>query len=486
MKKLLFTAGVYMCLFVTGISQDLDRKISSEDLVQDFETLSYQLKHVHAGLYTYHSPAAFDEIFQSYKNQLSYDMNPLEFYKIIGPLISDIGDVHTEIEPPESFYDRLNTEAKVFPLSVSWIQEKLYILDDFSEEQWDLIGKQVLSINGVDANEVFTFIRKYVPRDGQNLTSPNHALSGVFGQFRNYYASLYGHPETFELSLRDSEGREESVTVKGKKYRAIYDRYDEKYAGVEKESQKPKLAFEIKDQVAILTVKSFHPGQIKDRGQKFKKFFKQSFQSIHASGVKELILDIRGNGGGHESVFIELYRYLSDQAFQAYKQLHTITQTIPNKELYLEKGEIAYIEKQASKKMQKEGELFLSLDEMGTQLITPYKNAFQGKLYVLIDGKSSSAAGDFTGLVQSFDRAVFVGEEAGGNPYMNTAGSVLTLVLPKSGLQILIPVLLYTINNAGTNDGHGVRPDHPIELSIEDVLSKKDKAMDFTFSLIEK
>ena len=122
------------------------------------------------------------------------------------------------------------------------------------------------------------------------------------------------------------------------------------------------------------------------------------------------------------------------------------------------------------------------VDGIGVETIKPKKNSYKGPLVVLINGRTSSAAGDFSGLVKAHDRAIFIGEETGGNPYINTAGVRLTLELPHSKVRMMIPTLKYEVNIDATNDGHGMRPDYPISLSIQDIINQQDKVMEFTLS----
>ncbi len=479
--SLLLAAG----FAITTSGQENHQKIPLGSLLKDFTILKFNLKNVHAGLYNYYSEKEFDSIFDTFESTLKDDLMPLEFYQKIGPLIKAIGDAHTEIEPPESFYDALNKEWPVFPISIKWLNNKLYVIKDFSNENLTLPGDEIVSINGVPSQEVFRNIRKYVPRDGKNLTGPNHTLSGIFGQFRNYYASLYGTPDTFRLQIIKRNGNAETITVAGLKYRAIFDKYDKESTNLKSKAAQKPLQFKIEDNIALLKVKSFHPGQIKEARQNFKKFFRRAFKQIARSETKKMIIDIRGNGGGHESVCIELFSYLTDTPFRAYRQLNTITNKIPDPECYVEQDEIAYLEQWANKKLTRKGNLFLVTDEIGVQYSTPQKPTFRGELLILIDGKTASAAGDFSGLVKKTrNSAVFIGEETGGNPYVNTAGTRLTLLLPNSGLQIIIPTLLYTIEKKTANNGHGILPDYPINLHIDDVLSKNDKVLEFARMLL--
>jgi len=484
-KKLFFTL---LCsfLFFSAFGQQVDQRIAVDDLKKDFEILRSSLEDIHPGLYNYHSKQEFDSIFLAYKQLINSDLQSLEYYLRMGSLLKEIGDVHTDIEPPESYYDSLNNHWQIFPVSVQWVDEKLYVIRDFSDEQTAISGDQILTINGISAQEVFLNIRQYVPRDGYNLTSPNHILSGEFGQFRNFYPAIYGTPDSYQLEVLKSNGNKEWINVNGITYPRIFEKNEESKSIVKNQSPNKHLQFEIRDQVGILKVQSFHPEFIKEGKQKYKKFFKQVFKRIKKSEVEKLIIDIRGNRGGHESVFLELFKYLADKPFSAYRQLSTVTDKVPNREFFLDQGKIAYLEKSAQKRLIKQGDIFVRTGGIGLKTIQPKRKNYQGAVSILIDGRTSSAAGDFSGLVKAHNRAIFIGEETGGNPFINTAGMRLTLELPHSGIRIFIPTLLYTINHTGRNVGQGMQPDYPIELTIEDILSKKDKVLDFALSLAKE
>ncbi|MEO0571498.1 MAG: S41 family peptidase [Bacteroidota bacterium] len=484
MKSFLLPILIFIVFSCPLMGQKLHDKIPFAHLLKDLELLERNLRKVHPGLHTYHSPRSMDSIFKKYRSMISRDMTSMEFYQKVGTLINLIGDAHTEIEPNEAFYDSLNTRWKVFPLSTVWLDKRLFVIEDFSDEKLSLKGKEIVAINGVSSNEIFRHIRQYVPRDGYNLTSPNHTLSGIFGQFRNYYASIYGHPESFNVVVRDNGKNEKNISVRGLKYRRIFDKYDN--ANTPKKPSQEPLQFTIQEGVGILKVRSFHPGQIREAGQNFKKFFKRTFKQIFEQGVQQLVIDIRKNGGGHESVFMELFSHLTDKPFFAYKELSTVTVSVPDKEYYLEQDEISYLERWSKKNLKKIGSKYYSLNEAGTRKVIPNKNAFSGNLMVLIDGRTSSAAGDFSGLIKSYDRATFIGEETGGNPYENNAGTRLTLVLPYSGLQIIIPTLKYVINYNKKNDGRGVYPDHKVNLTIEDLLGNRDKTLGMALKLLKE
>lgn len=118
--------------------------------------------------------------------------------------------------------------------------------------------------------------------------------------------------------------------------------------------------------------------------------------------------------------------------------------------------------------------------------VKPAKNVFKGKVYVLMNGYCVSAAGEFIGHLKSLDRAVFIGEEAGGNPVIFTGGVSLPIDLPHTRITGTIPLQLVEMNVDLKNTGHGVIPDYDIKPSINEVLREEDIQMEFVLALINR
>ena len=79
-----------------------------------------------------------------------------------------------------------------------------------------------------------------------------------------------------------------------------------------------------------------------------------------------------------------------------------------------------------------EGKYFYATSESKPLSIKP--QAFQGKVYVLINGGSFSASCILSSNLQGSKRAVFVGEETGGTYNGTVAGRMPLLELPNSKL----------------------------------------------------
>ena len=120
---------------------------------------------------------------------------------------------------------------------------------------------------------------------------------------------------------------------------------------------------------------------------------------------------------------------------------------------------------------------FHEVGNPATAPIAPVDTPFEGEVFILINEKSASASGDFSGVLQHFNRAKFVGAESGGNANTNTAGTTVRLVLPHSKLEVVVPLLRYTIANDKDNKGRGVLPDYPVSYSAADIIEGNDPVM---------
>jgi C-terminal processing protease CtpA/Prc len=121
-----------------------------------------------------------------------------------------------------------------------------------------------------------------------------------------------------------------------------------------------------------------------------------------------------------------------------------------------------------------------------TGKVTPVKEVFKGRVFVLMNGYSASATGEFIGHLKNINRATFIGEEAGGNPVMFTGGQTLRVNLPHTHMTGFLPRVLVEMNVRMKNNGHGVIPDHEVKPTIKDILEERDVVMEFAFGFIKK
>jgi C-terminal processing protease CtpA/Prc len=116
----------------------------------------------------------------------------------------------------------------------------------------------------------------------------------------------------------------------------------------------------------------------------------------------------------------------------------------------------------------------------------PNKDAFQGKVFVLINGGSFSASSIITAKLKYDKRAVLVGEETGGANDGTVAGFYSYQKLPNSKINLPIGLLLVQPNIDFMNTKKGVTPDVTITESMQDIINKRDPQLDWVRNEIVK
>ncbi|MTB49640.1 S41 family peptidase [Lewinella sp. W8] len=457
-----------------------NKMLSRAQAGQDIDVLHHHLLETHGGVFTYATPDDYQNFFSAAKGKLPDSLRVLELYRILGPLAELLSDAHTKMELPAAFYEYLDTEMRLLPLGVRWMDGQLFIMRDLSAEQQFTLGEELVSINGQSARECFRECLRYQSRDGKSLPGAERQMSNLF---MDYYGFLFGEPEQFTLEIRSADGGLRTLTIPSERWPALEARLEAQRAKSPPFDPAKRFAFELRDQYGYLKVGSFLPRHWKQAGRKPKRFFKSVFADLEEQGVSTLVLDLRNNGGGSEAYFMPLLSYLLDQEFRVYEELSVATLSIPEHQYYPEDN-LRQLEKAARKSLTPRGDRFAEVNDPSVKNTAPREPNFRGKLYVLINEYTYSAAGDFSGVLQHHDRATFIGVETGGSPNVNTAGIANTLHLPNSGIKMRIPLLRYLINNRHDNAGHGLRPDYPVTPTIADVLADRDPVLEKAEALI--
>lgn len=466
MKKILL---ITLSCFFTSVSATAQTNHSKSELIEDLNILKINLEQIHAGLYAYSGKQKIDDWFTKTKEGLKDSLNTFEFFKVVAPLNSIIKNGHTTIH-----YPRFGENFKVIPIQLYKYKTRFYVSGTFRSEYKDLIGKEIIEINGISITEIFDELLPYYTRDGDNLTMPSNNLAHHFGLA---YSLVYGSEPTFSTTFKNETENHEtllkSVLLSGEVL-AHYRTYTE--------TGFPD--FEIKNNVGILTFSSFDESDLKK--DKYKKYLQETFQEIKDKKLQNLVVDVRNNGGGDPIPTQELLSYLLDKEFVMYKEVYTITNKIRDRKHFKNQG-IFWLNLFSWLQVKKINDhKFIRRNKEGSDVYLPKQNNFKGNLYILTNGNSFSATGEFTSFVEHNREAVFIGEEVGGNKIQNTSGMSLLLTLPNSKQRVYVPIVLWEMNVLGANDAHGTIPDYWVKNTIEDELDNTDSVMKFAMDLIEK
>ncbi|MBN1481418.1 hypothetical protein EH223_03535 [candidate division KSB1 bacterium] len=418
-------------------------KYTTDELHDDFKYLRRQLQNIHPQLYLYTAKENFDELFENTLQSINSAKTADDFFRLIAPVVAQARCVHTGIRLADEFLQATSNRKTRLPLDIKYIDNKAYIITDYSHNPAIQAGMQVLSINGMSSSNIWQQLVACIPADGYNQSQKTFVINN---NFSSAYSSYIAHCEQFDLECLTSTGEKMSVRVTaqtpGTLEQAIHQRYPEALT----HNSLPMIMQIInQSKTARLTVKGFWAPD----PEQFMSFLQESFSRLKTENIQNLILDVRGNKGGHPFFAAELLSYLARSEFIYF-------------ELPEEQGEFAPLYKPM-----------------------PYKkDHFTGDIYILMDGGCLSSTGHFLSLVKYHKIATLIGEESGGSFYCND-GSI-QVALPNTKIVLNLPQTTFQTAVDGFEKGDPLLPDFEVKPTLADVLNGQDVVLDYALQLIQK
>ncbi len=410
----------------------VDRVFTIAELQADFQTLRKNLE-AQPGLYFYTNKTDFDRLFDSLYRAIDKPMNAYRFYDLITNLYPAIRNGHTLFLPPPALMAAHSETSLFFPFDVFFVNQRMYVLRNCSDDLSIQVGDEILSINGLSVDTIYQNLMRHQLRDGQNSTYPNWILNQWF---REYFSYHYQLRDAFLLTYAHKTATV-VTTVSPLPKAKIRANRQERYSAVHEPSA---LSFSLDTALhaARLSIRSFDQKVLGE--QSFKQFVGNAFAQMEAAKTQYLVLDLRDNQGGNTAYGKFLLAYLLDEPFRL-----------------VEKGP-------ASGKTQ------------------PQKKTFKGSVYVLVNGGSFSVTAMVVSCLSSKNRSVIIGEETGGSGE-KIVGSASGTTLPFTKIYCEIPKRIWYIRSYDSN-GHGILPDIAVQPEPSDYLNAGDACMEMAERLI--
>ncbi|MFA9211069.1 MAG: S41 family peptidase [Moraxellaceae bacterium] len=215
------------------------------------------------------------------------------------------------------------------------------------------------------------------------------------------------------------------------------------------------------------------------------------------NNVKNIIIDIRENGGGTDPNETILCTYFSKKPFRENVEAYTLTNEIPFPQYYNFNTAIDSLKKIKQKELEDELKMYHNVyknkkwyqNDTFNTFFQPHKNRFEGPLYIIINPNVASAASHFASLAKAYTNAIFVGEETTGGYYEHVGHYSLEYTLPNSKIAFglsMVHVTQDAIPFKSQPKGRGIIPDYEVKQTLKDFLSNTDTQMEFVKKLINE
>ncbi len=439
-KKRLVVLTIFICsIFINLLSSSKSPLFKSTDLEKDLQYLRQVLEENHPKLYKYTSKEDLALLYTEAEKQLKNQdkMSELDFYLLIAPIVESIKCGHTRILLTDRFKEKELSSKHILPIDIKVINKELYILNTITDDSLKIQGKRIKEINGMSSEHLIQKCFKIFPSDGQNETAKEWAMNRMPFSF---LSMLLNFPETYQLTLEDeSIQQDQQIEIKAIPLSDFLKVKQSALTATNNNILDFKL---LKDKsIAILTIKTFQT----IKGINHTEFYKNVFTEIKNNNIKNLVIDLRDNGGGDPENSALLLTYLIEEDF-----------------IYFDKNALGYADYKKS--------------------IKPSDLLFKGESFCFCNGGSFSSSGHFLSLYKMHHVGLIIGEQSGGSYTCNDNSNIFTL--PHSKLRINTARSIYSTQVNPELFTKGLNPDVRVNYTIQDYLNGSDKEFNYLKELL--
>ncbi len=449
-----------------------NKKYPKKQLQEDYTLLRNILEQKHPSIYWYTSKDSMDYYFDAGYNAIQDSMTELQFgWKIIAPLTSVIHCGHTSFNMSKGWNHFIkNKIIPSFPLYLKVWKDTMMVIGNLNRKN-RLInnGSFITSINGMKNEEMINYMFHFLVEDGYSENVNYIRLSSDFPYF---HRNIFGLYKSYQVSYTDTSGNSKNVVVPyfkpasdtTKKKKTIKKRQEIKYTHQEKLKFSRSLQYD--SSLALMTVNSFSKGHL-------KSFFRRSFREMRRKKTKNLVIDIRANGGGDIIKSVFLTKYLRNTPFKVSDTADAVSNTLAPYTRYISHGFFNNIGLLFVTHKEKDGRYHFGYWERHT-FKPKRKNHFNGNIYILTNGLTFSASSIFCNDVKGQENIKLVGEETGGGWYGNSGIMIPDITLPNTKIRVRLPFFRLVQYKHVPIKGTGVLPDIFVGPNWRDILNGVD------------
>ncbi|MCW3466456.1 S41 family peptidase [Chitinophaga nivalis] len=468
-----------------------DKKIAAltkEALLTDFDLIVNILKQQHPNLYKFTDSVSFAHQTDSLRKVIAQQPTLINFLQHLPNYL--VKDVHLSLNLSDDYEKELNATLQYFPYPVVIERDRVFINIKGAAIPY---GTELISINNIPVKKVLDELAVHAYSDGYITTGTDR----IARNFQFYFSLHTQKNQPYQVAYKETgTNKTRQITLPAVDPTTAYHATSQAVLPV----NVLQRAYHIYDnffdasQTGLLTVNTFSLNE-----SAAYKEFSQFFREVNKRQYKQVIIDIRNNGGGNPAIAALLYSFLAKAPFRNVYNYRTKTISISYPEYATDDNNRRYSEEDIRsdknfyyQRFDKDSTGFYvgnnRLKEGLLEDFPPDKDAFHGDVYILTGGGTVSAATYFASLVQKNQRGTIIGKETGSGVAATTAAWFITYLLPGTQSRLSIPRAELYFFNATTDNGHGILPDQEVPLSsfIRYMQAGKDPELSYTLEVLRK
>lgn len=437
---------------------------------KDFTQFKRGFERLEANPYMHISETELQQAFSELESEMQKPLTPIGEYKAYASLLSRVGCGHTSISISKAMLREWIRSKQALPFDVIMVNKKLFISpthpDDISRlnkrrkadpesvaPKYPALkgGVEIYSIDHKTIAEWMQPIGTFLSSD-ENTADFKYFQAGMFFDFYRYVANPEKQTMVDIQYIVKNDTLSQAVMLGEPLAYTLNDRLKQK---PQKKSDFGTFRIE-GGKYGYFRFESF----LESRGKDYDEFLKKSFTSIKKKKITNLIFDLRGNTGG--MIQLELLRYLLPAGTQmgSYEVRKEASWWGLYKLGVKPSAQMSQLYRKNLRQHKRAKFINPQSDAAQMQVQNIYKDlSYKGKIVVITDEGTFSAASLLTCQLKTIAGAKIVGQQAGGSFYQGNAGA-LPLKLKKSKLIFQVnPNYCQTHLNNGTYDSLIKRPD---------------------------